>query len=196
MVCSFCHHEFDEALTECPYCHRIVEKDAHSLTVEERESFDGATIEVDGTVCGGEGDRARSREYQERFDDGPAGRADDKGENNGAGLRIHTFHTRELPVLGPFGCAACLFHPAGLFCPGPRGSSGLFPVSAAERILGKEAEEVHPVALSNIDTLKTPSDFLFLLWRGKRMVFFNILPGFPTLYRIFHLHLYRSSIVS
>lgn len=55
--------------------------------------FDGATIEVDGTVCGGEGDRARSGEYQERFDDGPAGRADDKGENNGAGLRIHTFHT-------------------------------------------------------------------------------------------------------
>ena len=93
MVCSFCHHEFDEALTECPYCHRIVEKDAHSLTVEERESFDGATIEVDGTVCGGEGDSARSGEYQERFDDGPAGRADGKGENNGAGLRIHTFHT-------------------------------------------------------------------------------------------------------
>lgn len=128
MVCSFCHHEFDEALTECPYCHRIVEKDAHSLTVEERESFDGATIEVDGTVCGGEGDRARSGEYQERFDDGP---------RDGRTIREKTTardcgFTRSTPgasCSGSFWLSwpCCLsFHPAGLFVLALVAAAGFF----------------------------------------------------------------------
>ena len=94
MLCSFCHHEFDDSLTECPYCHRIVEKEAKSLTVEERESFEGATIEVDGTVHGGTdtgSGGARTGEYQEDFDGGPSERADGR-ESDMHSSRFHSFH--------------------------------------------------------------------------------------------------------
>ena len=41
MLCKFCQHEFDARLTECPYCHRLVEVEAQPLTREERDNFSG-----------------------------------------------------------------------------------------------------------------------------------------------------------
>lgn len=61
MLCKFCQHEFDDSLTECPYCHRQVDFEPKSLTREERDSFSGTTIEVDGSADG-----SGSYEYQEQ----------------------------------------------------------------------------------------------------------------------------------
>ena len=64
MLCEFCKHEFDDSLTECPYCHKKVDIEAKSLTREERDSFDGTTIEMEGS--GGEEGYTRRAEYQEK----------------------------------------------------------------------------------------------------------------------------------
>ena len=47
MLCEFCRHEFDDGLTECPYCHKKVDIEAKSLTREERDNFAGTTIEME-----------------------------------------------------------------------------------------------------------------------------------------------------
>ena len=47
MVCKFCQHEFDDSLTECPYCHKQVDFEPKSLTREERDSFSDTTIDID-----------------------------------------------------------------------------------------------------------------------------------------------------
>ena len=49
MLCEFCRHEFDDGLTECPYCHKKVDIEAKSLTREERDNFAGTTIEMEGS---------------------------------------------------------------------------------------------------------------------------------------------------
>ena len=64
MLCEFCRHEFDDSLTECPYCHKKVDIEAKSLTREERDSFDGTTIEMEGS--GGEEGYTKRAEYQDK----------------------------------------------------------------------------------------------------------------------------------
>ena len=64
MLCEFCKHEFDDSLTECPYCHKKVDIEAKSLTREERDNFDGTTIEMEGSE--GEEGYTRRAEYQEK----------------------------------------------------------------------------------------------------------------------------------
>lgn len=64
MLCEFCRHEFDDCLTECPYCHKMVDVEAKSLTREERDSFDGTTIEMEG--ASGEEGYTKRAEYQEK----------------------------------------------------------------------------------------------------------------------------------
>ena len=64
MLCEFCRHEFDDNLTECPYCHKMVDIEAKSLTREERDSFDGTTIEMEGSP--GEEGYTKRAEYQEK----------------------------------------------------------------------------------------------------------------------------------
>ena len=52
MICDFCHHEFADGLTECPYCHKLVDIEAARMSREERDYYEGETIEVgeDGEV--------------------------------------------------------------------------------------------------------------------------------------------------
>ena len=50
MICKFCHREFEDGLSECPYCHYVVEVEPQTLTRDERDTFSGVTIEQDGTV--------------------------------------------------------------------------------------------------------------------------------------------------
>ena len=64
MLCEFCRHEFDESLTECPYCHKKVDIEAKSLTREERDNFAGTTIEMEDSS--GEDGYTRRAEYQEK----------------------------------------------------------------------------------------------------------------------------------
>ena len=44
MLCKFCQHEFDDSLTECPYCHKQVDFEPKSLTREERDNFVGTKV--------------------------------------------------------------------------------------------------------------------------------------------------------
>ena len=64
MIFEFCRHDFDDSLTECPYCHKRVDFEAKSLTREERDSFAGTTIEMEGTS--GEDGYTTRAEYQEK----------------------------------------------------------------------------------------------------------------------------------
>ena len=64
MLCEFCRHEFDDSLTECPYCHKKVDIEAKSLTREERDNVDGTTIEMEGSS--GEDGYTKRAEYQEK----------------------------------------------------------------------------------------------------------------------------------
>ena len=64
MLCEFCQRVFDDSLTECPDCHKKVEKKKKSLTREERDNFAGTTIEMEDTS--GEGGYTKRAEYQEK----------------------------------------------------------------------------------------------------------------------------------
>ena len=64
MLCKFCQHEFDDSLTECPYCHKQVDFEPKSLTREERDNFVGTTIEMEGNP--GEEGYTKRAEYQEK----------------------------------------------------------------------------------------------------------------------------------
>jgi len=66
MLCKFCQHDFDDSLTECPFCHRQVDFEPKSLTREERDSFSGTTIDMEGT--GRKDSYSGQGEYQEQDD--------------------------------------------------------------------------------------------------------------------------------
>lgn len=67
MKCSFCGHEVPHGATECPYCHYKLEIDAKVLSRDERDSFDGVTIEENGSSSTGSSNSSREsrEEYQE-----------------------------------------------------------------------------------------------------------------------------------
>lgn len=50
MKCNFCEREVPVGTTECPYCHYQFKVDAKILTPDERDTFDGVTIEEDGST--------------------------------------------------------------------------------------------------------------------------------------------------
>lgn len=50
MKCDFCGRDIDDKLAECPYCHYQIKKDPKILSANERDDFDGITIEEDGTT--------------------------------------------------------------------------------------------------------------------------------------------------
>lgn len=54
MQCPFCKHEVAKGVTECPYCHYQFAVDAEVLSSDERDSFDGLTIEEDGSTTSGQ----------------------------------------------------------------------------------------------------------------------------------------------
>lgn len=65
MVCKFCQHEFDDSLTECPYCHKQVDFEPKSLTREERDSFSGTTIDIDDPE---NRQHSGDSQYQDKYD--------------------------------------------------------------------------------------------------------------------------------
>ncbi len=70
MICTFCKREFDNGLTECPYCHKQVEVEPHVISADERDTFEGMTIEVedDGTVKEEQGVKNQDDYYQQGSD--------------------------------------------------------------------------------------------------------------------------------
>ncbi len=50
MKCNFCGREVEAQVSECPYCHYQFKKDAQVLSARERDTFNGVTIEEDGST--------------------------------------------------------------------------------------------------------------------------------------------------
>ena len=68
MKCSFCGKELERGTQECPYCHCSIEAEVQVLRPEERDTFDGVTIEQDGNAEGGtrvEDMRTERRAYEQ-----------------------------------------------------------------------------------------------------------------------------------
>jgi len=67
MECKFCHREFEDGLSECPYCHCMVEIEPQKMSQVEKNTFEGVTIDVaDGTVHEGRNVAEDSSYEQER----------------------------------------------------------------------------------------------------------------------------------
>ena len=78
MKCSFCGKELERGTQECPYCHCSIEAEVQVLRPEERDTFDGVTIEQDGNAEGGtrvEDMRTERRAYEQN--------------NGGPQIRVH-----------------------------------------------------------------------------------------------------------
>lgn len=52
MECGFCKRQVPPGTVECPYCHYRFKVDAKVLTPEERDTFEGDTINDDGSIGG------------------------------------------------------------------------------------------------------------------------------------------------
>ena len=53
MKCEFCGREVENTVVECPYCHYQFKREAQVLNPNERDSFEGITIEEDGSTNDG-----------------------------------------------------------------------------------------------------------------------------------------------
>ncbi len=60
MKCEFCGREVSDNVIECPYCHYQFKRVAQVMTKNERDSFEGVTIEEDGST----NEDGTKREYQ------------------------------------------------------------------------------------------------------------------------------------
>lgn len=63
MKCDFCGREVEERVTECPYCHYQLKKETQVLSPDERDTFEGITIEEDGRTSSSE----RTAEQKSRY---------------------------------------------------------------------------------------------------------------------------------
>lgn len=67
MKCNFCGNEVAPGTTECPYCHYQFDIDTQVLKPDERDDFDGVTIEEDGSQNYSDQEKSNGRElYEER----------------------------------------------------------------------------------------------------------------------------------
>lgn len=85
MKCDFCGHDVSPGTTECPYCHYQFKVDAKVLSPQERDTFEGVTIEEDGSssISGvSQNEREREREaYNEAY----------RGQHVNHGIKVHQF---------------------------------------------------------------------------------------------------------
>ena len=88
MKCDFCGHEVAAGTVECPYCHYRFKIDAQVLTPEERDTFDGVTIdEVSGSTEEG---RAQGAVTDNSSGNGYGG-SYGQGQQVPPNIKVHTF---------------------------------------------------------------------------------------------------------
>lgn len=80
MKCSFCGKELERGTQECPYCHCRIEAEVQVLRPEERDTFDGVTIEQDG-----------STENGARMEDASTEHRAYEQNTGGPQIRVHSF---------------------------------------------------------------------------------------------------------
>lgn len=95
MKCGFCGREVEKGVLECPYCHYRFEVDAQVLTPDERDTFDGVTIEEDGSTVDNKNVRQDGRE-QRGYGGQHAGQGGFRAGGGYAGqqgpqIRVHNF---------------------------------------------------------------------------------------------------------
>ena len=83
MKCDFCGREVPAGTVECPYCHYQFKIDAKVLSPDERDTFDGITIDENGstedtTGVKRTGDGYSYEEYREE-------------QQHNRGVKVHTF---------------------------------------------------------------------------------------------------------
>ena len=93
MKCGFCGREVAKGALECPYCHYRFEVDAKVLTPNERDAFDGVTIEEDGSIVDNKnvtaGDQGYGRDNAQG--QGRGYRNDGYSQQQAPGIKVHTF---------------------------------------------------------------------------------------------------------
>lgn len=82
MQCPFCKHEVNNGVQECPYCHYQFDTNAEVLSSDERDSFEGVTIEEDGSTSGGNTSYEEKGSYEE---------TNPKQQPNYGGFQMRTF---------------------------------------------------------------------------------------------------------
>lgn len=76
MHCFKCQRDFDSVDGRCPFCGQQVENDVRVLTPEEKEKYDGVTIESDGSAYeekGGQNQQPGRRVYVKQIRMGRSG---------------------------------------------------------------------------------------------------------------------------
>lgn len=68
MKCDFCGREVEERLTECPYCHYQLKKETQVLSPDERDTFEGITIEEDGSTSSSDKTTRADDSYRRGYD--------------------------------------------------------------------------------------------------------------------------------
>ena len=88
MKCDFCGHEVDKGTVECPYCHYRFKIDAQVLSPEERDTFEGVTID-EGAGTAEDSREPRGEVYEERASYEQRQQQEQRGENIGEFAQAH-----------------------------------------------------------------------------------------------------------
>ena len=83
MKCNFCGREVPRGTQECPYCHYRFEIEATVLNPQERDEFEGVTIDESGYEETSAKDERRP-EQRERYE-----RREEYSNKNGGGPKIY-----------------------------------------------------------------------------------------------------------
>ncbi len=90
MKCDFCGREVSPGTAECPYCHYQFKIDAKVLTPQERDTFDGVTIEEDGSSSSSASPK-NQREQERQYQSGSYEQETYRGQRVNNGIKVHHF---------------------------------------------------------------------------------------------------------
>ena len=86
MKCDFCGREVNPGTAECPYCHYQFKVDAKVLSPKERDTFDGVTIEEDGSSSSSASPKNEREQKQESYENEAY-----RGQRFNNGIKVHQF---------------------------------------------------------------------------------------------------------
>ena len=117
MKCDFCGREVSPGTAECPYCHYQFKIDAKVLTPQERDTFDGVTIEEDGSSSSSASPK-NQREQEREYERGSYEQETYRGQRVNTDIKVHHFGCGSgllmtLLILG--GILALFFSPVATF---------------------------------------------------------------------------------
>lgn len=85
MKCGFCGREVDKGTTECPYCHYRFTLDTQVLSPEERDTFEGVTIDESTGADESSSQSVSSYGEREKYEEQMREQAANRG------IKVHTF---------------------------------------------------------------------------------------------------------